>query len=200
MHAVLSRRIFGPILVPVGFVLLAVAGCGRRPSLPPQYAVLGGGAVRKAVGALKGEVVVLNVWATWCQPCREEFPSLVKLDERYRARGVQVIGVSVDEVEDIDAKVKPFVEEIGARFLIWVKAPGDPMDFMDSIDRRLTGAIPETLIFNRNGEVVQVLCKILDGPEKGRVKRRNIIGNAQKGDVLVLLSTEREAKEIKGKK
>ena len=51
-----------------------------------------------------------------------------------------------------------------------------------------------------HGEVVQVLCKILEGPEKGRVKRRNIIGNAQKGDVLVLLSTEREAKEIKGKK
>ena len=50
------------------------------------------------------------------------------------------------------------------------------------------------------GEVIQVMCKILDGPEKGRVKRRNIIGNAQKGDVLVLLSTEREAKEIKGKK
>jgi small subunit ribosomal protein S28e len=49
------------------------------------------------------------------------------------------------------------------------------------------------------GEIVQVLCKILDGPEKGRVKRRNVKGNCQKGDVLVLLSTEREAKEIKAR-
>jgi small subunit ribosomal protein S28e len=48
-----------------------------------------------------------------------------------------------------------------------------------------------------HGEIIQVLCKILDGPEKGRVKRRNVKGNVRKGDVIILLSTEREAKEIK---
>jgi small subunit ribosomal protein S28e len=48
-----------------------------------------------------------------------------------------------------------------------------------------------------HGEVTQVLCKILDGPEKGRVKRRNCRGNVQKGDIMILLDTEREAKEIK---
>ncbi|PIN84684.1 MAG: 30S ribosomal protein S28e [Candidatus Diapherotrites archaeon CG11_big_fil_rev_8_21_14_0_20_37_9] len=49
------------------------------------------------------------------------------------------------------------------------------------------------------GEIIQVLCKILDGPEQGRVKRRNVKGNVQKGDVITLLSTEREAKEIKAR-
>ena len=48
------------------------------------------------------------------------------------------------------------------------------------------------------GEIVQVLCKILAGPEQGRVKRRNIKGKVKKGDIIILLSTEREAKEIKG--
>jgi len=50
-----------------------------------------------------------------------------------------------------------------------------------------------------HGEIIQVMCRILDGPEKGRVKRRNVKGNVQKGDVVVLLSTEREAKEIKAR-
>jgi small subunit ribosomal protein S28e len=50
-----------------------------------------------------------------------------------------------------------------------------------------------------HGEIIQIMCRILDGPEKGRVKRRNIKGNVQKGDVVVLLSTEREAKEIKAR-
>ena len=50
-----------------------------------------------------------------------------------------------------------------------------------------------------HGEVIQVLCKILAGPEAGRVKRRNVKGNVQKGDIIVLLSTEREAKEIKSR-
>ena len=50
-----------------------------------------------------------------------------------------------------------------------------------------------------HGEITQVLCRILEGPEKGRVKRRNVKGNCQKGDVVVLLSTEREAKEIKAR-
>ncbi len=47
------------------------------------------------------------------------------------------------------------------------------------------------------GEIVQVLCKILEGPEQGRVKRRNVKGKVKKGDIIILLSTEREAKEIK---
>ena len=49
------------------------------------------------------------------------------------------------------------------------------------------------------GEIVQVLCKILEGPEQGRVKRRNVKGIIKKGDVIILLSTEREAKEIRAR-
>lgn len=50
-----------------------------------------------------------------------------------------------------------------------------------------------------HGEVTQILCRIMDGPEKGRVKRRNARGSIQKGDVIILLDTEREAKEIRQK-
>ncbi len=50
-----------------------------------------------------------------------------------------------------------------------------------------------------HGEITQVLCRIMDGPEKGRVKRRNVKGFLKKGDLLILLNTEREAKEIKAR-
>ena len=50
------------------------------------------------------------------------------------------------------------------------------------------------------GEIIQVLCRIMEGPEQGRVKRRNIKGNVKKGDVIILLSTECEAKEIRANK
>jgi len=50
-----------------------------------------------------------------------------------------------------------------------------------------------------SGEITQVLCRILDGPEKGRVKRRNVKGPVQKGDVLILLNVQKEAKEIRAR-
>lgn len=65
---------------------------------------------------------------------------------------------------------------------------GTPAEVVDIIQR--TGVY---------GEIVQVLCRILEGPEQGRVKRRNVKGKVKKGDVIILLSTEREAKEIKAK-
>jgi len=63
---------------------------------------------------------------------------------------------------------------------------GTPAEIVEII--KTTGA---------HGEIVQVLCRILDGPDKGRIKRRNALGSIRKGDVIILLDTEREAKEIK---
>lgn len=51
-----------------------------------------------------------------------------------------------------------------------------------------------------NGEITQVLCRIMDGPEKGRIKRRNVKGLVTLNDVIILLNTEREAKEIRGRR
>lgn len=65
---------------------------------------------------------------------------------------------------------------------------GTPAEIVEVVKR--TGA---------NGEIVQVLCRILEGEEKGRIKRRNVKGNCKAGDVIILLSTEREAKEIRAR-
>ncbi|MFZ0948800.1 MAG: TlpA disulfide reductase family protein [Candidatus Sulfotelmatobacter sp.] len=87
------------------FILLALSGCysGTRPprigSAAPDFTVRD--AERTVtLSQLKGQVVVLNFWATWCPPCIEEMPSLVQMQQRMKPRGVTVLAVSVDVDQD----------------------------------------------------------------------------------------------------
>ncbi len=97
---------------------------------------------------LRGDVVLLNTWATWCKPCKEEMPDFQALHERYRSDGLRVIGVNTDEGRG-DAKVTRFVDQIGVTFDIW----RDPRNrFAD--DFRVLGP-PETFLVDRDGQVVR---------------------------------------------
>ena len=73
------------------------------------------------LSALKGRIVFLNFWATYCIPCRKEMPDLAAIQNEYAALGVQVIGASTDEAED-RAKVLQFVKETKINFPIWMGA------------------------------------------------------------------------------
>ena len=106
---------------------LLVAACGGEAA--PRAAVAVGAPVpaytaEKADGTpialadLKGEVVLLNIWATWCKPCRQEIPALETLHQRHRAAGLVVAGVSID-VDDDRAKVAEFAAALGASYAIW---------------------------------------------------------------------------------
>jgi len=93
---------------------------------------------------LKGQVVVLNFWATWCPPCIEEMPSLVQMQERMKPRGVTVLAVSVDADEH---SYRRFLREHNVNLL----AVRDP----DQKSNELYGTFkfPETYIIDRNGVV-----------------------------------------------
>jgi peroxiredoxin len=66
---------------------------------------------------LRGKAVLLNFWATWCAPCRVEMPWLVELDEKYRDRGLRIIGVSMDDVGDTQ-EVVAFAKERGVKYQV----------------------------------------------------------------------------------
>ncbi len=76
----------------------------------------------KLIADSKGKVLVVNFWATWCGPCIAEFPEFVAIDQKYRAKGVRVVGISADELSDIDQKVIPFIREQKVKFEIAVQA------------------------------------------------------------------------------
>ena len=110
-----------------------------------------------AVEKERGKVVVVNFWATWCVPCREEFPGLVRLESAYRARGVAVLGVSIDLAKD-RPKVERFLAANQADFPNYVKrAGGDDQDFIDAVDPKWGGELPFTVLYGRDGKKARVL-------------------------------------------
>ena len=112
--------------------------------------------VEQRLSALKGRIVVLNFWATYCGPCRKEMPDLAAIQNEYAALGVQVVGASTDEAED-RAKVLQFVKETKINFPIWMGATtADMMRF------GLGAALPGTVIIDRSGRVAKVISGIVN--------------------------------------
>lgn len=108
------------------------------------------------LSSLKGRIVILNFWATYCIPCRKEMPDLAAIQNEYAALGVQVIGASTDESGDRD-EVLQFVKETKVNFPIWMGATvADMMRF------GLGAALPGTVIIDREGRVVRVISGVIN--------------------------------------
>jgi thiol-disulfide isomerase/thioredoxin len=107
----------------------------------------------------RGKVLVVNFWATWCAPCREEIPGFVKFQGQYGTHGVQIVGIAIDTAE----RVAPYIQEIGINYPILVGGI-EMMDFARQIGNR-AGVLPFTVVIDRHGEVVTTLVGIVR-PEK----------------------------------
>ena len=97
------------------------------------------------------KAVLINLWATWCGPCREEFPGLVRVAHRFQSQGLKVILVSADDDKDLSA-VKKFLAEEGVDFPAFIKAEKDQA-FIDGLSKQWTGALPATFIYDGNGKL-----------------------------------------------
>lgn len=98
-----------------------------------------------------GSITLVNVWATWCQPCREEFPDLLKLRDDYKEKGLKLIFVSAD-FEGDTPQVKQFLAEHNVGFKTYLKT-GKDMEFINTLHREWSGALPATLIYGPNGQL-----------------------------------------------
>jgi len=98
--------------------------------------------------------LLINFWATWCDSCREEFPDLVKIDADYRAKGLNFVAVSLDDVADIKSKVEPFLKEMKAAMPVVLLNVNDPEPAIHAVDPTWQGDMPATFLYDKDGKVV----------------------------------------------
>jgi thiol-disulfide isomerase/thioredoxin len=110
----------------------------------------------QTLSALKGRIIVLNFWATYCVPCRKEMPDLAAIQNEYALLGVQVVGASADAIED-RAKVLEFAKETKINFPVWTGATT-----ADMLRFGLGAALPGTVIIGKDGRVAKVISGIVN--------------------------------------
>lgn len=103
----------------------------------------------------RGKVLVVNFWATWCTPCREEIPGFVKFQDEHRADGVQFVGVAIDQKE----RVEPYAREMGINYPLLVGGL-ETMEFARQLGNS-SGVLPFTLIIDRAGAVQSTKIGVL---------------------------------------
>jgi thiol-disulfide isomerase/thioredoxin len=100
----------------------------------------------------EAKLKLLNVWATWCGPCIEEFPILLQLRQEYQGQGFELIFVSTDMLEELD-KVEYFLKEQGLDFVSYIKEESDE-NFIRAMNTNWSGALPASFLYNQSGELV----------------------------------------------
>jgi thiol-disulfide isomerase/thioredoxin len=125
-------------------LLGGVAQARRVPNL--ELKDLAGHSQKTA--SLRGSIVVISFWATWCTPCREELPRLSKLAQDYSANSVRFVAISIDEPKD-RVKVAPYVAEQKLAMEIWV---GGDTDMLAQVG--LGDIVPGTIILDQQGEII----------------------------------------------
>ncbi len=96
----------------------------------------------------QGKVMVLNFWAPWCPPCREEVPDFIALQDKYRDRGVIFVGVAIDEAQSVQS----FIDETGINYPILLGGMNG-VELSSKVGNRL-GGLPFTAVIDRSGKIV----------------------------------------------
>jgi thiol-disulfide isomerase/thioredoxin len=97
--------------------------------------------------------LLVNFWATWCDGCREEFPDLVKIDNDYRAKGLNFLSVTLDEVAD-KSRAVDFLKEMKATMPVVLLNVNDPEPAIHAVDEKWDGALPATFLYDHEGKLV----------------------------------------------
>jgi len=133
-------------------VLVTVAACGAfAQGTPPKITQIDIPGLRRLVRP-QGKPLLVNFWATWCVPCREEYPDLVKIDQEYRGK-IDFVTVSLDEVADKDTLVPQFLAEMKAQMPPYLLVTDNEEAAMAVVSKDWTGGLPFTILFDAKGGI-----------------------------------------------
>jgi len=151
-----GTRPFGQSAFALAGYLIAFTLLASRQSVHAAEASLRGADVKSILAEIKkpgAKAVLVNVWATWCEPCREEMPSLLKFFREHRAEGLRLVLLSVDDEANRD-QVVAFLASQGVDFPTWIKR-GDDGTLMRALDPEWSGNIPASFLFDGRGKAQQ---------------------------------------------
>ncbi len=112
--------------------------------------------VRHGISEWDGKLIVMNFWATWCPPCLHEIPMFIALQELYASRGVQFLGIAIDDAE----QVRAFVDEVGLNYPT-LHGQLDAIEVMSAYGN-ITGGLPFTVLISASGSIVARYPGVLD--------------------------------------
>ncbi len=149
------------VLVVIGFILLSSLAQAQKSAAPVLVSIDAKGL--EAVRAKsRDRILVLNFWATWCKPCVEEFPELLKLRRTYHTKGLDVVFVSIDDDAKAKQKVTAFLAKMNVDGRSYIKQPGDDENFINAVNPKWSGALPATLVYDQYGRLVQMVVEQLN--------------------------------------
>jgi len=155
---------FTKIFIPVALCILLVgfAAPAQRKKSPaakpkrplPVVSSIDTEALKGLITQQRERPLLVNFWATFCDPCRDEFPDLVKIDKEYRPQSLDFVTVSLDDASEIKNEVPKFLDSMNATMPAYLLNVTDPEPAINFIDRRWQGDLPATYLYNEKGEVV----------------------------------------------
>ncbi len=120
----------------------------------PVVSAIDTDALKQIITEQRERPLLVNFWATWCDPCRDEFPDLVKIDKQYRPQSLDFVTISLDDFSDIKTEVPKFLSSMNATMPAYLLNVNDPEPAIMMIDPKWGGSLPATFLYNAKGEQV----------------------------------------------